>query len=181
VPYELHATGTVDVSGGKVTIHFANTGRAAAVFQVRSGTSGAGPWTYTVGAHDALADTWNFGASRQTAYDLSVYGPNGFFRAFEGSLANRDTANVVVRTLYEPARNALALEIHNVGVRLDRLHVLNAYTGEDTAHLVEPGERLTLRISLEASFGWYDVTLRADSDRAFVSASRATSRPATTA
>jgi phospholipase C len=167
VPYELQATAAVDLSGGKVTIHFANTGRAAAVFQVRSGSNGAGPWTYTVGAHDALADTWHFGAGHETVYDLSVYGPNGFFRAFKGSLANRDRANVVVRTIYEPARNAITLEIHNVGVRLEHLHILNAYSGESTVHLVEPGERLTLVASLERSFGWYDFTLQADSDREF--------------
>jgi phospholipase C len=167
LPYELQTTAAVDPAGGQVTLHFGNTGRAAAVFQVRSGTSAAGPWTYTVGAHDALADTWSFAASHETAYDLSVYGPNGFFRAFKGSLASRDRANISVRTIYEPGHHAIALEIHNVGARLEGLHIVSAYSGERTVRTAEPGERLTIRVSLEKSFGWYDFTLETDSDPAF--------------
>jgi phospholipase C len=34
-------------------------------------------------------------------------------------------------------------------------------------HAVAPGERLTLHVSLEKSFGWYDFTLETDSDREF--------------
>jgi phospholipase C len=167
VPYELQATGIADVSGRQVTLRFASTGRAAAVFQVRSGSNAAGPWTYTVGAHDELADTWDFGARGETAYDLSVYGPNGFYRAFKGSLADGSRANVVVQTIYEPARNTLVLEIRNAGARLDRLHLVDAYSGERTVHRLEPGERLTHHVSLDGSFGWYDLTLQADSDPAF--------------
>ena len=167
VPYELQATATVDLAGRKVAIRFASTGCAAAVFQVRSGQSAAGPWTYTVGAHRELADTWDFGAAHQTAYDLAVYGPNGFFRAFQGSLADRNRANLVVETIYEPARNTIVLEIRNAGARLEGLHIDDAYARDRTVHRLAPGERLTRRISLERSFGWYDFTLRADSDPAF--------------
>jgi phospholipase C len=167
VPYELQATATVDLADRTVAIRFANTGRAAAVFQVRSGSNAAGPWTYTVGVHDALADTWDFGAAHETAYDLSVYGPNGFFRAFRGSLADRDRANLRVQTIYEPARNTIVLEIHNAGARLDDLHIDDAYAREHTVHRLASGERLTRRVALDRSFGWYDFTLRVDSDPAF--------------
>ena len=167
VPYELQAVGEADLSDGTVTIRFANSGKAAAVFQVRSGNDGDGPWTYTVGSDAKLADTWAFGASHETAYDLTVYGPNGFMRAFKGGLTGHGLANLVVRTDYEPEHNAITLHVHNLGARLDKLHILNAYTGERTVNLVEPGETLTRRYSLEGSFGWYDFTLDVDSDRAF--------------
>src|SRR5262249_24394217 len=42
VPYELHVAGIADVVDGKVTIEFVNTGDAAAVFQVRSGSNADG-------------------------------------------------------------------------------------------------------------------------------------------
>jgi phospholipase C len=167
VPYELQATATVELADRKVAIRFASTGKAAAVFQVRSGSNAAGPWSYTVGPHDDLADTWDFGAAHETGYDLSVYGPNGFFRAFQGSLADRGRANLAVQTIYEPARNTLVLEIHNAGTRVEGLHLEDAYGRERTVHSIAPGERLTRRISLERSFGWYDLTLRVDSDPAF--------------
>jgi phospholipase C len=167
VPYELQATATVDLADRKVAIRFANTGRAAAVFQVRSGSNAAGPWTYTVEAHHDLADTWDFGAAHEIRYDLSVYGPNGFFRAFQGSLTDRGRANLAVQTIYEPAHNTLVLEIHNAGARLEGLHIDDAYAREHTVHSLAPGERLTRRFALERSFGWYDVALRVDSDPAF--------------
>src|SRR5262249_20268607 len=61
VPYELHVVGRAEVAQGRVTIDFVNTGGAAAVFQVRSGSgvgAGDGPWTYTVGAGDDIEETW---------------------------------------------------------------------------------------------------------------------------
>ncbi len=167
VPYQLQATADVDLSSGKVKIHFVNAGKAAAVFQVRSGNDGDGPWTYTVGAGDDLSDSWNFRASRETAYDLTVYGPNGFMRAFKGSLAGHGKANVAVQTVYEPDHDAVTLAISNAGDRLDNLRIANAYAGGHTVQALAPGDSLTRRYVLDGSFGWYDLTLTVDSDRSF--------------
>jgi phospholipase C len=49
VPYELHVRAAADFSSGVVTIHFGNSGKVAAVYQVYSGNGAGGPWTYTVG------------------------------------------------------------------------------------------------------------------------------------
>ncbi len=124
-------------------IHFVNAGKAAAVFQVRSGNDGDGPWTYTVGAGDDLSDSWNFRASHETAYDLTVYGPNGFMRAFKGSLTGHGKANVAVQTVYEPDHDAVTLAISNAGDRLDNLRIANAYTGGHTVQALAPGDSLT--------------------------------------
>ena len=167
VPYELHVVATADAAAGQVALRFANTGDAAAVFQVRSGSGLTGPWTYTVGSHDAVGDTWDFRARGETTYDLSVYGPNGFFRSVKGSLADRARANVVVEALYDPDDNAIIVEIRNRGGRLPGLQIADAYSGKHTVHVVEPGEILVRRFRLERSSGWYDITLRADSDAAF--------------
>lgn len=143
-----------------------NTGVAAAVFQVRAGAGATGPWTYTVGPHDELEDTWDFRALGETTYDLSVYGPNGFLRAVKGSL-ELGAANVVVQTIYEPDRNAIVLEIRNLGPRIESLHTANAYSGQRATHRVLPGELVIQRFALSDSFGWYDVTLTAESDGSF--------------
>ncbi len=167
VPYELQAVGEADFDSGKVKIHFANTGKAAAVFQVRPGNDGDGPWTYTVGAGDDLKEKWNFRASNETSYDLTVYGPNGFMRAFKGALAGPGKASVVVKTVYEPEHDAVTLEIQNVGGRLDNLRIANAYTGAHTVDALAPGDTLSRRFVLDRSFGWYDLTLTVDADRGF--------------
>jgi len=58
VPYRLQVRGEADFSDGIVKIHFGNFGTAAAVYQVYSGNSQNGPWTYTVGLGIELSDTW---------------------------------------------------------------------------------------------------------------------------
>jgi len=65
----------------------------------RSGNVAHAPRTYTVGARDQSADTWDIAATGAADYDLSVYGPNGFFRSFTGALAGR--GNLDVRERYE--------------------------------------------------------------------------------
>jgi phospholipase C len=165
VPYELHATGIAELAERTVVIKFTNTGAAAAVFQVRAGASTRGPWTYTVGAHDAVSDRWSFAAD-ETAYDLSVYGPNGFFRALKGRLT-RGSASVAVETIYDPELERLILEIRNVGAPLHNLHITEAYSRQRTMHRLEPGHQVIARFELARSFGWYDIALTSDSDPSF--------------
>jgi len=166
VPYELHVRGQADADDGKVRVHFANSGRAAAVFQVRSGNDQAGPWTYTVGARDEVTETWNFKATHETEYDLTVYGPNGFLRGFEGKLAP-NAADLSVRVLYEPDRQAIVLEVQNGGHRLEKVRVHDAYGGAGVSRFLDAGETFAHRVSLDGSCGWYDLTLQVDSDARF--------------
>ena len=99
LPYEFDVRGTAKISDKTFRLKFANTGRAAAVFQVRSGNAADLPRSYTVGAHRELADTWNVVGP---SYDLSVYGPNGFLRSFKGSVANGTMrSNLDVRAKYD--------------------------------------------------------------------------------
>jgi len=166
LPYELHATGSARIAEAKVTIAFANTGTAAAVFQVRAGASTRGPWTYTVGAHEAITDSWDFAADHETAYDLAVHGPNGFFRALKGSLIP-GAANLAVQTIYEPDLEVVTLEIKHLGTHGDTLHITEAYSGRRVVRHVGAGERLTVKFELGRSSGWYDIALTMDADPSF--------------
>ncbi len=166
VPYELHVLGEVDSSEGAVKIYFGNTGRSAAVFQVRS-PGDSGPWTYTVGSQAYLSETWAFGADGPSTYDLSVYGPNGFMRAFRGSVAGG--ANLAVVSAYDrfPDRPGITLDIHNRGSAAAEVTISNSYDGSPLVHTLEPGRSLAWHWSLEASFGWYDLTVEVASDATF--------------
>ncbi len=84
LPYALQAQGEADPSAGQFTLHFANTGNVAAVFQVRSSHNGVKPRTYTVEAGAELFDTWAFQQAGDAAYDLSVHGPNGLPARVQG-------------------------------------------------------------------------------------------------
>jgi len=162
LPYELHVGGEVNASG--IQLFFRNTGKAGAVFQVRSGDGQTGPWTYTVGAGDEASDS--FGSSGAAAYDLSVFGPNGFLRTFAGGLA-ADSAKLAVNSIYEGQSGGLALVIQNHGSSVEKVSILDAYSGQAKTRLLHPHESVTFVSQLEESFGWYDLTVRVDSDASF--------------
>jgi phospholipase C len=166
VPYELHVLSDADFDAGTVQLRFGNSGKSAAVFHVRSGDGQSGPWTYTVGAGTHLTDTWTYGSG--ATYDLSVYGPNGFFRGFKGSVGGDETANLLVRSQYDasPQCPGITLEIENRGVKTNRVRISDGY-GKEVAHHVEPGRTMTWHWTLDASFGWYDLTIAVESDPTF--------------
>jgi phospholipase C len=167
VPYELNVLGEVDFSDGSVKIHFGNSGKAAAVFQVRSGQGPDGPWTYTVGSQARVSDIWPFAANDQSRYELAVYGPNGFLRAFKGSVSGEDKANLTVRSAYHADHPGITLDINNRGAAINSVRILDGYTNETIAHSLEAGETLTWHWPLRRSFGWYDLTIGVDSDPSF--------------
>jgi len=167
VPYELHVHGEASFAKGTVKLDFVNTGRAAAVFQVRSGNNTNGPWVYTVGALDEVADTWAYTANGQTEYDLSVYGPNGFLRTFKGSVSGKGNANLSVRSLYDPARSGIVLEILNEGAETAKVQVTDFYTKQTISRTLRPAEGMTEHWRLQDFWGWYDLTVEVNSDSSF--------------
>jgi len=166
VPYELNVHGQADLANGTVEIHFGNSGKATAVFHVRSSNSQHGPWTYTVEPNVEISDSWIYTATGQTTYDLSVYGPNGFLRTFKGSLAGNDKANLDIRSVYDAPRSGITLDILNRGA-VCQVRILNVYTKEAFTRDLKPGENLVRHWHVEKSFGWYDFVVEANSDSSF--------------
>ena len=105
--------------------------------------------------------------SGKSGYDLSVYGPNGFFRSFKGSLTGPHKANLAVSTMYETDGGALALEIRNRGARTASVDVQDRYGHHKVSRSLQPGEGWTHAWSLDGSHNWYDLTVTVDSDQAF--------------
>jgi phospholipase C len=166
VPYDLRVSADIDVSTGEVKIRFGNVGKAAAVFQVRSGHTPAGPWTYTVGSHAQLTETWAVRQSGQAQYDLSVYGPNGYLRAFNGSVDGSDKANLDVQADFD-FDHGITLEIRNRSRETAHLRIFDAYTQRTLERAVTPHEPLIWHWDLDDSFGWYDLTIEDESDPSF--------------
>ena len=165
LPYELHAHGEVDLSGRNVKLHFRNSGKAAAVFQVRSSDVQVSPRTYTVGVHDEISDDISIGGA--SSYDLSVYGPNGFLRTFAGSFASGN-ANLEVRSIYDTSDESIAIVIRNQhNSDPEKVEITDAYTGKVTRHQLQPHGTLTYFSESKKTFGWYDVTIQVASDLSF--------------
>ncbi len=166
VPYQLSVRGEANSSAGTFTIHFGNHGKTA-VYQVRSGNSSQGPWTYTVGKSASVSDTYAITANNVTAYDLSVYGPNGFLRAFKGSVTGTGKANLDVRTSYDAEDNTITLSGVNRSAGTVTIKLTNGYTGEMLSSDVAAGEDGEHTFNLNSTHGWYDFTIEVAQDASF--------------
>jgi phospholipase C len=165
VPYELHVRG--QVADGVVQIYFGNTGKAAAVYQVYSGDGQTGPRTYTVAPNAELSDTWDITASDSMQYDLSVFGPNGFLRVFKGTVSEGSKANLESGIIYDVRRPGVKMEIQNRGEESSRVRVFDHYKNRTNEFELDPGQKRTDFYSLENSHGWYDFTVKTESDQSF--------------
>jgi phospholipase C len=163
LPYELNVHATVNSSGSSVGLLFLNTGAAGAVFQVRSANAADLVRNYTVESGKSLSGTW----SEASAYNLSVYGPNGFVRYFNGSFGSRAAA-LDVRSGYSTRDSgSINLAIRNVAAHLAEVIVLDAYTGSSISEHLSPGQSFEKEFALEAFYGWYDLIITVAEDPTF--------------
>jgi phospholipase C len=154
LPYTLHADGHATASG--FTVDFANTGRATAVFQVRSGVSVEEPRTYTVEPGKKLSDLW----SPASGLDLSVYGPNGFLRTFTtGALIP-----LGITVGYDERHDEISLSITNTGRAKAKVLVRDGYTSRPVTLSLAPGKTSSRSWPLARTRGWYDLVVTVDGD-----------------
>jgi phospholipase C len=161
LPYELNVHAEVDAKAGTVQLTFENTGKATAVFQVRSANPADAVRGYTVEPGKKLVGTW----STAPKYDLSVYGPNGFARYFAGAAAG---ALLDVRSSYEADdKGKLEWRIANLAANPVTVTVTDAYTGHERTERLKPRESMDDNRSLDAFHGWYDVVVTVAEDADF--------------
>jgi phospholipase C len=111
-----------------------------------------------------LAGTWNVSSS----YGLSVYGPNGFVRYFNGSIGS--TAAVLdVRSSYGSKNDGGSIQwkITNVTAKQAQVSVLNAYTGDLNTQLLQAKESFEDEAPLSKFYGWYDLIVTVEGDTTF--------------
>ncbi|MFE7275496.1 phosphocholine-specific phospholipase C [Streptomyces sp. NPDC057623] len=160
--YAPHVDGSVDAAAGRFTLAFASGAKAGAAFHVTSGNRTDGPWTYTTEAGKSIADTWN-SAYSNGSYDLTVHGPAGFVRWFKGS---NKAAGAEVTARH--SGDDVELTFTNKGAASVRLKVANGYGGRATTVTVRPGATVCRTVDLAGSRRWYDLTVTADADPAFL-------------
>jgi len=167
LPYSIDAYGDADSSASVFRIRFVNTGSQTAVFQVRSARTAKGPWTYTVQPRAEIVESWEFPVSGAGLYDFSVYGPNGFFRAYKGQLGNTTSANFESFLVYDIPRKGILLRSRNLGPNSTELQIQNLYDYQVISPVVVRGALFEQFWQLEESSGWYNLALSVDSDSTF--------------
>jgi phospholipase C len=164
LPYELNVFSSVNASRGAVELDFKNTGRAGAVFQVRSGSTTDPVRSYTVEAGKALSGTWTTASG---SYDLSVYGPNGFTRFFKGRIG-AGAAALDVRCEYMiDGLGAIFLSVSNVGSQRATVTMLDAYSGNKETRVLGPHGGTESKLLLDQFHGWYDMVITVAEDPTF--------------
>ena len=93
-------------------------------------------------------------------------GTRGFFRGFKGTVAPL-RAELDVVAAYDRDHNRVTLTVSNRGAHRASVHMTSRYTRQAVTVILGPGERKSREWSLEHYFGWYDVVLTAEEDRAF--------------
>ncbi|MFJ9707773.1 phosphocholine-specific phospholipase C [Streptomyces sp. NPDC101234] len=154
--------GSLDAATGKFTLAFASGAHAGAAFLVTSNNRTDGPWSYTTEAGKSVSDTWNTAYSNGS-YDLTVHGPNGFLRTFQGP-GKAAGPEVTAR----PVGDDIELTLSNKGSGTVKLTLANGYGGKPCTVTVRAGATVKHTVDLAHSRRWYDVTVTSDADKTFV-------------
>lgn len=163
--YSPHVDGRTNVSTGRFTLTFAGGPALGAHFHSTSGNRTDGPWPYTVEAGKTLSDTWSTSSSTGNQIDLTVWGPNGFLRAWKGP-AKKAGPEVTAR--HVASTGSLALTLTNPGAAAVNLTVTNAYGGTARTFGVGPGATVSHTVDLRGTGHWYDVAVVSDADSTFL-------------
>ncbi|MFI6243885.1 phosphocholine-specific phospholipase C [Micromonospora sp. NPDC050795] len=156
IPYTLHADGHRGDDSFRIDLR--NSGGVAAVFQVRQAGSADAPRSYTVEPGKHLSDTWPV----TSGYDLSVHGPNGFFRRFADGRSHLD-----VTPAYDEHGYKLALTLTNRGSKRVEVTVRDGYHARPVTLSLRPGEIERATWPLARTHGWYDLTASVAGDAEF--------------
>jgi len=165
LPYELYVDGRWEPENGSFHISM-KAGResfkdkaAGSPFIVYSevpflNESGRS-WNYAVNAGDTLQDSWQISSFDAGKYKMSVYGPNGFYRMFEGSSKN---PFMRVRCKYEPKTAKLIFHIENYGDQKLELTIADLSYGQYPKKLqLKAGSKKEIIWPTDQQYHWYDL------------------------
>ncbi len=169
LPYELYAEATLNSTNGKATHVVLECKVGNQVFGKRSKGSpfnvylrgfksgGLRNLSYAVAAGESVHDSWPLDAFVGGKYHIEVHGPNGFFRAFQGT-ANSPVSPVHCRYEMVGSTPTGNIVLHLSGSEAQPLTVeiedcaYGAPSIRKTTH-----DEQTVAFDLGNSGGWYDV------------------------
>lgn len=165
LPYEF--TATCRVEDGKLWVDLINTGKAGAGFYAyNSCTPDAPPRRYAVSAAQTLSDYWEPSAA-EPAYDLSFYGPNGYFTHFRARTPQASQPEASIR--YDSQYGDISLVLTNHGTEPCTLTVSNRYASTGPRrHQLAPGATTEDRWVLAVSAGWFDLSVTNSADSIYL-------------
>jgi phospholipase C len=162
LPYLFEADAVADADG--LELRISNRGQAGAAFNLYS-QDGDGPWFYTVGSGLTVDDRLPLSAA---GYDLSLHGPNGFYRRFRGARPDPGGVAPEVQARFDPRRGVLRLTLINPGKAPCALQIASALGGGVERRRLGPGAAARVAWPVRRDAHWYDLVVTSDHDPAFL-------------
>lgn len=162
LPYALYCHAQRFGHTQKLQLAFENKGKKGAVYHVYDMNDLEHiPRRYTVEAGKQLSDEWDLkGTSGK--YHLEVFGPNGYFQSFKGSVLDSEP---VVRTEYDHDNGGLFIRCENTGKESLQVKITdNAYGyGKSESYSLKPRKSSKKYQQLTKSGNWYDYSVTTQS------------------
>ena len=160
LPYVFHVGGQAEAGGFRLAID--NPGAAGICLHAHTPGAVLGPWSYTIESAKTLTALVPVVDKTTGRYELTVFGPNGFVRAFKGA----GPSALSVETAYDADAHRLVLRLRNDTAASHELVVTpRAYLADAPRRFtLAPGATVEDAWSLKGSGRWYDfaVTTAAD-------------------
>lgn len=170
LPYQPDATGHGDCRSGRLAVVMTNAGAASVHFAIYANAyTTNGPWQYDVSSGSSLTDSFAVIPLTGGPYDFTCYGPNGFQRRFVGNLAT-DCNEVEVRSAIDANAGVITLVMTNPTSLPMMFTVTNGYgtNGLSLYNVPANGTATNTFAAMAASGGWYDLTVTASNNAAFL-------------
>lgn len=112
-----------------------------------------------------LSDYWE-PVGKSPAYDLSIYGPNGYVANFRGASSSEAIEG---RIRYDRASGDVYLTLINHWLEHRKVAVANRYSSDDgRTYTLAPRATVEDRWELAQSSGWFDLSITSPDDALFL-------------
>lgn len=177
LPYELFADShwqpdskqlTISMQAGNTVFGTRAAGAPFHVYtpgafrDVESGITDQGrSWAFAVKAGDTLTYEWPATSFADGNYDLHLHGPNGFYRAFKGSVQHPllDVALLYENARKTPTGNVVLRVTNNSNASRSLVITDNGYNGKQVQKQLAAGTSTDMILPLKKSHGWYDFSV----------------------
>jgi phospholipase C len=171
VPYRIFTEGRINKEG-RFALLLRNEGRRGVTFTVHDNSDRQEPWHYTIGAGDAFDSRQWHDAGALDAYDLTLRGPNGYWRRYAGGFTG-PSSMIEVSCIDLPAEGAVELKLTNGAdtPQLFRIAMDDAYPTKlpRLREVMVPARGAAVeRWQLDESDRWYDLMVHADRAETFL-------------
>ncbi|HUQ67495.1 MAG TPA: phospholipase C, phosphocholine-specific [Flavitalea sp.] len=174
LPYELNADGrlTADKKTFSISLHAGNKiyGSRSAGSPFNVYTPGkyrdeiVKAWSYAVKAGDTLKPEWKLSDFENGNYHLRVYGPNGFYREFQG---NVNDPEIIITCNAD--RGSLQIKVKNNSHQPVELRITdNSYGVAAFVIRASPEKTVTSYVDISKSYGWYDVSVQNNGNETYI-------------